>query len=111
MKTAESGNKRRHAFCGDCGTPIYACAADNPQSLPTRKYDHAARGLFTAAADLEAFCAGLGGCPRPGAGNRRKGDALSAGRSSLYYAGPSDRSPNVESAKWFAVFLFEDLGR
>ena len=26
VKTAESGNKRRHAFCGDCGTPIYACA-------------------------------------------------------------------------------------
>jgi hypothetical protein len=31
VKTAESGNKRRHAFCGDCGTPIYA-AVDNPQS-------------------------------------------------------------------------------
>jgi hypothetical protein len=30
VKTAESGNKRRHAFCGDCGTPIYACAVDNP---------------------------------------------------------------------------------
>jgi hypothetical protein len=26
VKTAESGNKRRHAFCGDCGTLIYACA-------------------------------------------------------------------------------------
>ena len=22
VKTAESGNRRRHAFCGDCGTPL-----------------------------------------------------------------------------------------
>jgi len=36
MKTAESGNKRRHAFCGDCGTTIYACAGDNPQSYSLR---------------------------------------------------------------------------
>src|SRR6266436_55094 len=36
VKTAESGNKRRHAFCGECGTPIYACAVDNPQSYALR---------------------------------------------------------------------------
>jgi hypothetical protein len=36
IKTAESGNKRRQAFCGDCGTPIYACAIDNPQSYSLR---------------------------------------------------------------------------
>ena len=36
VKTAESGNERRHAFCGDCGTPIYACAVDDPQSDPLR---------------------------------------------------------------------------
>ena len=24
LKTAESGNKRLHAFCPECGTPIYA---------------------------------------------------------------------------------------
>jgi hypothetical protein len=24
VKTAESGNRRRHAFCGDCGTPVPA---------------------------------------------------------------------------------------
>jgi hypothetical protein len=30
VKTAESGNQRRHAFCGDCGTPIYACAIEDP---------------------------------------------------------------------------------
>ena len=31
IKTAESGNKRLHAFCGTCGTPIYACAVENPR--------------------------------------------------------------------------------
>ena len=36
IKTAESGNKRLHAFCGNCGTPIYACAVDNPQSYGLR---------------------------------------------------------------------------
>jgi hypothetical protein len=24
VKTAESGNKRCHAFCGNCGTPLYS---------------------------------------------------------------------------------------
>jgi hypothetical protein len=36
VKTAESGNKRLHAFCGTCGTPIYACAVDNPHSYGLR---------------------------------------------------------------------------
>jgi len=36
IKTAESSNKRLHAFCGNCGTPIYACAVDNPQSYGLR---------------------------------------------------------------------------
>jgi len=36
VKTAESGNKRRHAFCANCRTPIYACAVDNPQSYSLR---------------------------------------------------------------------------
>jgi hypothetical protein len=36
VKTAESGNQRRHAFCGECGTPIYACAIENPQSYSLR---------------------------------------------------------------------------
>lgn len=30
VKTADSGNKRAQAFCGDCGTPIYASAPENP---------------------------------------------------------------------------------
>lgn len=36
VKSAESGNRRRHGFCGDCRTPIYACASDNPQSYGLR---------------------------------------------------------------------------
>ena len=28
IKTAESGNKRVQAFCGECGTPIYSAAPD-----------------------------------------------------------------------------------
>ena len=32
VKTAESGAKRRHAFCPECGTPLYATADDpDPQ--------------------------------------------------------------------------------
>jgi len=26
VKTADNGSKRRHAFCGTCGTPVNACA-------------------------------------------------------------------------------------
>ena len=36
IKTADSGNKRAHAFCGDCGTPIYATAIEHPQSYSLR---------------------------------------------------------------------------
>ncbi len=36
IKTAESGNKRRHAFCGTCGSPIYACAIENPPGYTLR---------------------------------------------------------------------------
>ncbi len=32
IKTADSGTKRAHSFCPNCGTPVYACAdvADPP---------------------------------------------------------------------------------
>jgi len=36
IKTADSGAKRAHAFCPDCGTPIYATAPVNPQSFSLR---------------------------------------------------------------------------
>ncbi|HEY1314879.1 MAG TPA: GFA family protein [Steroidobacteraceae bacterium] len=37
IKIAESGNQRAHAFCPDCGTPIYAAAAGpNPPNYALR---------------------------------------------------------------------------
>lgn len=36
VKTAESGNKRAQAFCPECGTPIYASAASDPQVFNIR---------------------------------------------------------------------------
>jgi hypothetical protein len=37
IKTAESGNKRAHAFCPECGTPIYAAAPEpNPSTCGLR---------------------------------------------------------------------------
>lgn len=37
IKTAESGNKRMQGFCGDCGTPIYACPeGDGPKVYGVR---------------------------------------------------------------------------
>jgi hypothetical protein len=36
IKTAESGAGRVHAFCADCGTPIYSSAVDNPQAYNLR---------------------------------------------------------------------------
>jgi hypothetical protein len=36
VKIAENGARRRQAFCGDCGAPIYSCAAENPESFTLR---------------------------------------------------------------------------
>ena len=36
IKTADSGTKRAHSFCGNCGTPVYACAIDNPPTYSLR---------------------------------------------------------------------------
>ena len=37
VKTAESGTKRIHAFCPNCGTPVYACAnVDDPSNYSLR---------------------------------------------------------------------------
>src|ERR1700733_13982488 len=33
IKTAESGTKRAHAFCPECGTPIYATALEPKPSI------------------------------------------------------------------------------
>lgn len=36
IKTADSGARRAHAFCPDCGTPIYAAAETNPDTYSLR---------------------------------------------------------------------------
>lgn len=36
VKTAESGTKRIHAFCPNCGTPVYACAIEKPSTFSLR---------------------------------------------------------------------------
>ena len=47
IKTGESGTKRRHAFCGNCGTPIYACAIEDPPSYNLRVGTITQRGAFS----------------------------------------------------------------
>jgi hypothetical protein len=34
--TAESGTRRLHAFCPECGTPVYSCAVADPPSYSLR---------------------------------------------------------------------------
>jgi hypothetical protein len=36
IKTAESGNKRAHGFCPECGTPIYATTPEEPRQYGIR---------------------------------------------------------------------------
>ncbi|WP_277183165.1 GFA family protein [Caballeronia sp. BR00000012568055] len=36
LKIADSGAKRIHAFCENCGGPVYACAAETPQTYSLR---------------------------------------------------------------------------
>jgi hypothetical protein len=48
VKTADSGNKRAQAFCAECGTPIYASDAHNPQIYGVRV------GTLTQRAELPA---------------------------------------------------------
>jgi len=36
VKTADSGRKRAHAFCPDCGTPIHSSAPVDPTSYSLR---------------------------------------------------------------------------
>ena len=44
VKTAESGRRRVHGFCGDCGTPIYSAAPDKPVTYGLRVGTLAQRG-------------------------------------------------------------------
>ena len=37
VKSADSGEKRAHSFCPECGSPVYACAlGDNPARYTLR---------------------------------------------------------------------------
>jgi hypothetical protein len=36
IKTADSGNRRVQAFCGDCGTPLFATAPENATQVIIR---------------------------------------------------------------------------
>lgn len=36
VKIAESGNRRLHCFCADCGTPVYACSPENATRFSLR---------------------------------------------------------------------------
>jgi hypothetical protein len=36
IKVAESGNRRAHGFCANCGTPIYATDPNEPRSYGIR---------------------------------------------------------------------------
>lgn len=36
VKTAESGTKRAHAFCPDCGTPVYSSPVEDPAFFALR---------------------------------------------------------------------------
>jgi hypothetical protein len=47
IKTAESGNKRRQAFCATCGTQLWACAVEEPQSYTLRAGTITQRAAFS----------------------------------------------------------------
>ena len=36
IKTADSGTRRAHAFCPDCGTPVYSSAISDPPTYSLR---------------------------------------------------------------------------
>lgn len=36
LKIADSGSRRRHAFCGTCGTPVYRMPTDNNPNYSLR---------------------------------------------------------------------------
>ena len=36
VKTADSGTRRAHAFCPDCGTPVYSSAISDPPAYSLR---------------------------------------------------------------------------
>lgn len=47
VKTAESGNRRRQAFCGTCGTPLYTSDLENTATYGLRAGTITQRAAFT----------------------------------------------------------------
>jgi len=68
VKTAESGAKRQQSFCPECGTPIYAKAADaDAHSLRVgsiHQRQELAPGIQIWARSELAWVAGLNSVPR-----------------------------------------------
>ena len=52
VKTADSGNRRVHAFCADCGAPVYACAPADPPFYSLRVGGLQQRPVAAAPTDL-----------------------------------------------------------
>ena len=52
VKVAQSGNRRAQVFCPECGTPLYATAAENPTSVVIRLGCVAERSQLAPAAQV-----------------------------------------------------------
>lgn len=46
IKVADSGNRRRQGFCGECGTPLFACDEVDPKTYTLRVGTITQRGQF-----------------------------------------------------------------
>jgi hypothetical protein len=73
FKPADSGNRIVHAFCPDCGTPIYSAVPGEPPGYAARRHPGWPRRTRSLAADLVALRVALdqrfesarGGAARP----------------------------------------------
>jgi hypothetical protein len=52
MVTAESGNSAQRAFCGDCGSPLFASSASRPELIGIRAGSLDDPSWFQATMDL-----------------------------------------------------------
>ncbi len=78
VKTADSGTRRAHAFCPDCGTPVYSSAISDPPSLlAARRLPGPAGGPPAEEADLVQVRGAVVHEPRGRRADRR---AVSAGQ-------------------------------
>ena len=52
VKVAQSGNRRAQMFCATCGTPLFACAPENPASVSIRLGCVKQRGELVPSAQI-----------------------------------------------------------